>query len=110
MKCYIRDLSSDNRTPGDSKRLGCSVVSTGKLLPTVRRRTLPSSSGSNSPSTLQTNALRSMETQNTPQFARRLESSEVFYSQNLDQNRSAEGKMADGAYAASHTTKYSRTV
>lgn len=110
MKFYIRDLSSHNRTDGDSKRLGCFVVSTGKLLPTFRWSTLPSSSGSNSPSTLQMNALRSTETQNTLQPARRLVSSEVFYSQNLDKNQSAEGQTADGACAASHTTKYSRTV
>jgi hypothetical protein len=110
MKFYTRDLSSHKRTAGDSKRLGCSVVSTDKLLPTFRWSTLPSSSGSNSPSTLQMNALRSMETQNTPQPARRLESLEDLYSQNLEQSQSAEGQMADDAGAASHTTKYSRTV
>jgi len=110
MKFYVQDLNSHNRTAGDSKRPGCFVVSTGKLLPTFRRSTLPSSSGSNSPSTLQMNALRSMKPQNTRQPARRLESSEVFYSQNLDQSPSAEGQMADVTCAASHTTTYSGTV
>lgn len=110
MKFYVRDLSPHNRTAGDSKHLGCFVVPTGKLLPIFRRSTLPSYSGSNSSSTLQTNALRSMKTQNTRQPARRLESSEVFYSQNLDQSPSAEGQMAEVACAASHTTKYSTAV
>jgi len=79
MKFYVRDLNSHNRTAGDSKRLGFFVVSTGKLLPTFRRSTLPSSSGSNSPSTLQMNALRSKKPQNKRPPARRFKTSEVFY-------------------------------
>jgi hypothetical protein len=35
-----------------------------------------------------------METQNTPQPARRLESSEFFYLQNLNQRQPSEGQMA----------------
>lgn len=50
---------------GDLEHLECFVASSGKLLPTFRRSTLPASSWSNNPSTAKMNALRSMEIQNT---------------------------------------------
>jgi hypothetical protein len=77
------------------KGLGSFVVSIGELTDISAKHTA-SIFRVKQPIDLKMNALRSMEIQNTLQPARRVESTEVFYSQNFDQSQSSERQMADG--------------